>query len=97
MGTALLLTYSVVSPWGIYHFSLLLQVLSRMLWSMIPTKIRYLELLKPNADLYGPFWVPMTLLFCIAIAGNLTKFLTQSKNATWEFHFNEGMFIESVL
>ena len=61
-----------------------------MLWSMIPTKQRYLEVLQPNADLYGPFWVPMTLLFCIAIAGNLTKLLTQPENNSWEFHFDEG-------
>jgi len=56
-----------------------------MLWSMIPTKQRYLEVLQPNADLYGPFWVPMTLLFCIAIAGNLTKLLTQPESNSWEF------------
>ena len=64
-----------------------------MLWSMIPRKQSYLELLKPNADLYGPFWVPMTLLFSISIAGNLTKLLSQSTDTSWEFHFDEGLLL----
>jgi len=62
-----------------------------MLWSMIPRKQSYLELLRPNADLYGPFWVPMTLLFSISIAGNLTKLLSQSSDTSWEFHFDDGL------
>lgn len=64
-----------------------------MLWSMVPRKQSYLELLKPNADLYGPFWVPMTLLFSIAIAGNLTKLLSQSSDTSWEFNFDQGLLL----
>ena len=58
---------------------------------MLPRKQSYLELLKPSADLYGPFWVPMTLLFSISIAGNFTKLLSQSTDTSWEFHFDEGL------
>ena len=64
-----------------------------MLWSMVPRKQSYLDLLEPNADLYGPFWVPMTLLFSISIAGNLTKLLSQSTDTSWEFHFDEGLLL----
>ena len=32
--------------------------------------------MKPNTDLYGPFWVMTTIIFLMGIVGNLANYLT---------------------
>ena len=32
--------------------------------------------MKPNADLYGPFWIMTTIIFLMGIVGNLANYLT---------------------
>ena len=34
--------------------------------------------IRPRPDLYGPFWVCVTLVFSIAISGNFADFLQKS-------------------
>lgn len=34
----------------------------------------WLDYIQPNPDLYGPFWISVTLIFAIAIFGNLATF-----------------------
>ncbi|XP_065657839.1 protein YIPF1-like isoform X1 [Hydra vulgaris] len=51
------------------------QVLTRILHSVIPSYQNYLlTKIRPNPDLYGPFWICSTLVFTIAICGNLSSF-----------------------
>lgn len=41
-----------------------------------------------NPDLYGPFWITITLIFTIAISGNLADFLQHDHNSAFHWHYN---------
>uniref|UniRef100_A0A4W6EZS9 Protein YIPF n=1 Tax=Lates calcarifer TaxID=8187 RepID=A0A4W6EZS9_LATCA len=41
--------------------------------------------LRRNPDLYGPFWICTTLVFAIAISGNLSNFLTHLGDPTYKY------------
>ncbi|XP_076004402.1 protein YIPF1 [Genypterus blacodes] len=41
--------------------------------------------LRRNPDLYGPFWICTTLVFAIAISGNLSSFLVYSGNPNGKY------------
>ena len=43
--------------------------------SLVPLNPNFLEMSQNSPDLYGPFWIYTTLIFVIAAAGSLTKFL----------------------
>ena len=66
-------------------------VLTRILGSMTPTfNDSYLmNKIRPNPDLYGPFWISISLIFTIAIAGNILSFAKnfgQPYNWQTDFH-----------
>ncbi|KAL7648055.1 UNVERIFIED_CONTAM: hypothetical protein RMT77_001672 [Armadillidium vulgare] len=66
------------------------QVGDRIIWSMIPKPgVNFLKsYIRPNPDLYGPFWICVTLVFSTAISGNLSNYL-QSKNPDrWKYDFH---------
>lgn len=68
------------------------RVMERIVWSMIPRPgVSYLQHhIKPKPDLYGPFWICVTLVFTIAISGNLANYLqaaaTRSYHWRYDFH-----------
>lgn len=68
------------------------QVGDRIMWSMVPKPgVNYLEQhIRPKPDLYGPFWVCLTLVFAAAIAGNVSNYLQtfgdQSQHWRYDFH-----------
>jgi hypothetical protein len=47
----------------------------RVMNSFIPLNPNFLEVAQHSPDLYGPFWIYTTLIFVIAAAGSLTKYL----------------------
>lgn len=64
------------------------QVLHRMVGTMIPSRQNYLlTKIRPNPDLYGPFWICATLVFTIAICGNLSSFFASEGNHKWHSNF----------
>ncbi|KAK7072169.1 Yip1 member 1, partial [Halocaridina rubra] len=69
------------------------QVGDRILWSMVPKPgVSYLQsYIRPNPDLYGPFWICMTLTFTTAITGNLANYLGTSPEDTyiWRYDFHK--------
>ncbi|KAG8237074.1 hypothetical protein J437_LFUL005181, partial [Ladona fulva] len=68
------------------------EVIDRIMWSMIPRPgSNYLQnYIKPNPDLYGPFWICVTLVFTIAISGNLANYLQTAAqgNYHWKYEFH---------
>ncbi|XP_060817692.1 protein YIPF1 [Bombus pascuorum] len=46
--------------------------------------------IRPNPDLYGPFWICVTLIFSIAISGNLADYLhtAYSGKYHWRYEFH---------
>ncbi|KAL3097366.1 hypothetical protein niasHS_003814 [Heterodera schachtii] len=53
------------------------QVFARLLNSAMPRRTGNFisDFVQPNPDLWGPFWVSVSLVFSIAIVGNLSRFL----------------------
>eukprot|EP00696_Hemimastix_kukwesjijk_P007069 gnl/Hemi2/18965_TR6276_c0_g1_i1.p2 gnl/Hemi2/18965_TR6276_c0_g1~~gnl/Hemi2/18965_TR6276_c0_g1_i1.p2 ORF type:complete len:251 (-),score=59.84 gnl/Hemi2/18965_TR6276_c0_g1_i1:139-891(-) len=60
-------------------------VLMRTLAGMSPIPKQLSGLVSANPDLYGPFWVCTTLVFALAIAGNISKALGKDE------HYDFGM------
>ena len=50
-----------------------MQVLCRVFAGMTPVRVSLTDALHPNPDLYGPFWLCATLIFSIAVSGNIAR------------------------
>lgn len=63
------------------------QVLDRVKGSVMPLPGRNFikHHLRNNPDLYGPFWICVTLVFSVAISGNLSDFLSQMGNSAYHY------------
>lgn len=46
-------------------------VLKRCYTTLLPTSPSYLSILTPSADLYGPFWIPTTLILALFLSSSL--------------------------
>lgn len=68
------------------------QVKDRIIWGMIPRPgLSYMEnVIKPKPDLYGPFWISVTLIFTIAVSGNVANYLqfAPTRNYHWKYDFH---------
>lgn len=64
-----------------------MQVLDRVKGSVMPLPGRNFikHHLRNNPDLYGPFWICVTLVFSVAISGNLSSFLSEMGDPA--FHY----------
>lgn len=64
-----------------------MQVLDRVKGSMMPLPGRNFikHHLRSNPDLYGPFWICVTLVFTVAISGNLSTFLKEMGNPQYHY------------
>uniref|UniRef100_A0A182PII2 Yip1 domain-containing protein n=1 Tax=Anopheles epiroticus TaxID=199890 RepID=A0A182PII2_9DIPT len=66
-------------------------VVDRIATSMIPKRapVNYLKLnIATNPDLYGPVWIVLTLIFTIAISGNMASYLQNTGNHQWRYNFH---------
>lgn len=63
------------------------QVFDRIKGSLlpIPGKNFVRSYIRSNPDLYGPFWICATLVFAIAISGNLSNFLIHLGEKTYHY------------
>jgi protein YIPF1/2 len=51
-------------------------VVERIKFALFPFKREegFIQLLGPNPDAYGPFWIATTLVFAIAVVSNLSSY-----------------------
>lgn len=63
------------------------QVLDRLKGSVMPLPGRNFikHHLRSNPDLYGPFWICVTLVFTVAISGNFSTFLLQRGDPQYHY------------
>lgn len=54
------------------------EVLQRIFRSLTPFRFGFIETAKTNPDFYGPFWIATTLIFVLAMAGNLHQVITDT-------------------
>jgi len=78
-----------------------IQVLNRLKGSMLPRpRGVFFDLISQNPDLYGPFWISTTLIFCMAMTGNLASFFAfvpTEKQPKWTYNFNQLTVAGSVI
>lgn len=48
-------------------------------------------------DLYGPFWISMTLIFTIAISGNISNYLQHDEKYHWRYDFKLVSYAATVI
>ncbi|XP_058830768.1 protein YIPF1 [Topomyia yanbarensis] len=66
-------------------------VVDRIATSIIPKRAPsdYLKLnIATNPDMYGPVWIVITLIFTIAISGNMASYLQNTGNHHWRYNFH---------
>ncbi|XP_066598194.1 protein YIPF1 [Prorops nasuta] len=67
-------------------------VVQRIRRSMIPhgTDNYLITHIRPNPDLYGPFWICVTLIFAIAINGNMANYFQTAHTSKyhWKYDFH---------
>uniref|UniRef100_A0A915EFK3 Protein YIPF n=1 Tax=Ditylenchus dipsaci TaxID=166011 RepID=A0A915EFK3_9BILA len=66
------------------------QVQTRILNSMFPKRnSNFLsDFIQPSPDLYGPFWICVTLIFSTAICGNFVRYAQKEPTSTYESDFS---------
>lgn len=68
-----------------------LVVLDRIASSIVPKRAatNYLKSVIGDApDLYGPIWIVITLVFSIAISGNIARYMQQAGSSSTHWHYN---------
>jgi len=69
-------------------------VKNRVIYSMVPIpgKSFLQHYIRPKPDLYGPIWICLTLIFSIAITGNLSDYLASAAEDSgphWHYDFHK--------
>ena len=94
---------AAASFWSITYYQPLfdvdtLQVLNRIKGSLLPRpKGAFFELIGANPDLYGPFWISTTLVFSMAMTGNLASYFATIDKGLWTYNFNQLTLAGSVI
>lgn len=52
-----------------------MKVVERIIAGMFPIRSNLVDSLHPNPDLYGPFWLAVTMILSTAISGNISNLL----------------------
>eukprot|EP00048_Salpingoeca_helianthica_P024396 m.32064 g.32064 ORF g.32064 m.32064 type:complete len:257 (-) comp9362_c0_seq1:1772-2542(-) len=67
------------------------QVVSRITSACWPFRDDFLTRIKDRSDLYGPFWISTTLVFVLAMAGNIVEFrmLEDTARGEWRYDFSK--------
>lgn len=67
-------------------------VVERLKNSMLPHVVDnfLLTYIRPNPDMYGPFWVCVTLIFAIGISGNIANYFWYANSHLyhWKYEFH---------
>lgn len=77
-------------------------VLHRLVASVDPRK-NFIRAVRPNADLYGPVWICITLSFAVLISGNLSGYLyyylhnKEKGDQTYPWHYNFHVVTEAAV
>ncbi|XP_039747758.1 protein YIPF2 isoform X2 [Pararge aegeria] len=68
------------------------EVVERIISSVLPQKVSrnyFDERIKGKPDLYGPIWISVTLIFTIAVSGNIANYLQSANKAVhWRYNYH---------
>lgn len=63
------------------------QFMERVKCALMPWKRDFFSLIKENPDLYGPWWICITLVIMLAISGNLYRYLAMANPSLYQYNF----------
>ncbi|VDP89089.1 unnamed protein product, partial [Echinostoma caproni] len=75
-------------------------VLRRLACALIPNpRISFVQhILRPHADLYGPFWIATTLILAAAIGGNVSSYMqSRGQVTTWKYDFRKVTLASTII
>lgn len=75
------------------------EVVERLLSSIFPKRNSMINnQIKLKPDLYGPFWISMTLIFTIAISGNVASYLQHANEQYhWKYNFHLVSYVSTTI
>lgn len=77
------------------------QILTRSVHAVIPRpRAQFFDVIGNHADMYGPFWIPTTLIFIIGVTGNLAKWMSfkpDTDHPFWSYDFSKLTTASSVV
>eukprot|EP00039_Didymoeca_costata_P030525 m.30005 g.30005 ORF g.30005 m.30005 type:complete len:114 (-) comp8162_c0_seq1:52-393(-) len=71
------------------------QVLFRIRSSCWPIHNKFLSQIQGKGDLYGPIWIGTTLIFVVAMVGNIVDWkdsFERNEQDAWKYDFNKGFY-----
>jgi protein YIPF1/2 len=81
-------------PWEIGYYQKYFDVdtmdVAKRLFETVVPRTSFFEVVGDNADLYGTFWVPTTLIFLMAATGNFATYLDKAwdgEGDEWQYDF----------
>ncbi len=93
------------SPFSLAYYTKLFdvdtdEIVSRLMWALCPkpnTSMYAKKNIRGKPDLYGPFWICVTLVFSIAIAGNVASYFqfhvtdktSEGQAKHWHYNFHK--------
>lgn len=91
----LLIVGGLKSFWSLEYYQQLFDVnttdvVERILCSIVPRRHNLVvNRIKLKPDLYGPIWISITLVFTIAISGNIANYFQHMNTKThWKYNFH---------
>ena len=61
----------------------------KLISAVTPMSTKFQQLAEKTPDLYGPFWIYATLVFLVAVAGNLSSYVNHPHEITkFKYNFN---------
>ncbi|CAL8075632.1 unnamed protein product [Calicophoron daubneyi] len=76
------------------------QVVRRLAFSLVPNpRTNFVQhILKPHADLYGPFWIATTLILAAAVGGNISNYLqSRGQSTSWHYEFGKVTLASTII
>ena len=76
------------------------EVVERVMYSItLPHRSEFIELINPNPDFYGPFWIMSTLIMLLGFIGNFSNYLLSkfSSGDVWDKYFFQLEFIREAI
>ncbi|XP_013144840.1 PREDICTED: protein YIPF2 [Papilio polytes] len=77
------------------------EVVERIISSVLPQRVSrnyFDERIKGKPDLYGPIWISVTLIFTIAVSGNIANYLqSANKVVHWRYDFHLVSYAASAI
>lgn len=64
------------------------EIKDKLMYSVIPFNTNFQPLAEKKPDLYGPFWIYATLVFMVAVAGNISNYIAHPDKAVFKYNFS---------